>query len=92
MDKLCGITLFLALVKNKNIKNTTNKVNHDEIKIGADIKNFYQARKNSYSCKYSNKYNEIYESIYKYLEKNTNILDDIDDDSDSDNENNLLEL
>ena len=92
MDKVCGITLFLALVKNKNIKNTNNKVNHDEIKIGAEIKNFYQARKNSYSCKYSNKYNEIYESIYKYLETNTNILDDIDDDSDSDTENNLLEF
>ena len=98
MDKVCGITLFLALVKNKNVKNVYNKTNCNDIKIGTEIKNFYQAYKNSYSCKYSNKYNEIYESIYKYLELNTNILDDIDDDestnydTDTEEEAKLLEV
>lgn len=91
MNKVCGMTLFLALVNDKRIKNIFKKKNDDNLKIGTEIKQFYQTRKNLYSCKYSNKYDEMYESIYKYIEENTNLLDDnsICDEEDEDNEDNL---
>ena len=86
MNKVCGMTLFLALVNDKRVKNIFKKNLNDKIKIGAEIKQFYQTRKNLYTCKYSNKYDEIYESIYKYIEENSNLLDDTDNYIDSAND------
>jgi len=88
MNKVCGMTLFLALVNDKRVKNIFKKSNIDNVKIGTEIKNFYQTRKNLYSCKYSNKYDEMYETIYKYIEENTNLLDDnsVYDDEEEDDE------
>jgi hypothetical protein len=94
MNKVCGMTLFLALVNDKRVKNIFKKSNIDNVKIGTEIKNFYQTRKNLYSCKYSNKYDEMYETIYKYIEENTNLLDDnsiYDDEEDDEDDFNIID-